>query len=46
MENPPYYAPFNFIKQLTSSIREAINPVLNNKQQCVCVYARAWSANW
>ena len=25
MENPPYYAPFDFIKQLTSSLREVIN---------------------
>ena len=25
MENPPYYAPFNFIKQLRSSLHEAIN---------------------
>ena len=28
MENPPYYAPFSLIKQLTSSLREACHGLL------------------
>ena len=49
MENPPYCTPFNFIKQITSSLREAINRKVefciqlstknNNVYEHVYVYA-------
>ena len=50
-ENPPYYAHFNFNKQLTS-LHEAINhkvefyvqlKTINNNMHA---YMHTWSANW
>ena len=48
MENPPFYAPFSFIKQLTSSLREVINHAVEFHIQllpiamrmCICMPGR------
>ena len=51
MENPPY-APFNFIKQLISSLREAINRKVEFHIQLQAInknahaFMHTWSANW
>ena len=42
-KNLPYYTPFNFIKQLKSSLHEAINHKVsfassfNKERQCICL---------
>ena len=54
MENPPYYTPFSFIKQLTSSLREVISHAVEFHVQLLAidnnnnahVYIHVWLADW